>query len=1045
MQKILLLGLASWLSLTAARVQAQAALGASPYTETFDNLASGLPTGFSVYTAATATSLGVPPTAAQLLLTPSAATSTTGNPPVTSPAATSTAWTATAGAFKNFASATGLHSKATAEAQAAATNRALGVRQTGSFGDGTGATGFGPAFVFQIANTTGKTDFALSFKLQSLDSISTRTTTWRVDYGTGATPTAFTQVGSTATTGPVFSNTTITASFGGALDNLAGPVWIRIVAPTQTTGSSNRPSSAIDDFSLTWNANANAPLLAVAPATLAFGNQAINTTSAAQTYTLTGNNLTADAVVTATAPFSVSKDNSTFGLTATYTAAELAAGAKPVYVKFTPTTLGVVSGPVTGTITNSSTGATSRTVTVTGAGTDPTQTVYSFSGCVSNTNLSDGWTQFSVNGAQTWGCTTFGRDPNAPTGTTAYPTAVQINGYANSQNNTNEDWLISPALALGTTTYPLLSYWSRAAFTGAPLRLLVSTNYSGTGSPLATGVTWTDLNAAFPTPGSDTWTQTANVDLSAYKQAGVYVAFVYTSTTDDGARWTIDDVVLTNSATPAPPALRASVQSLGFGYHAVGTTTIQTMNVTATSLTSNLTVTSSNAAFQLSKDGTTFSNALTYTPADASGKTVPVQVRFQPTAASTTYSATATVASAGATSQVVTLTGNTYDVANTLEVINWNMEWFGSSATGFGPDNKDLQFTNASTVIKGLNADVYALLEVVDTVRLRTLVASMPGYAYRISDFGSNADDKADADYTLTQKLAFVYRTSVVTNPQFSAFFRSRQADNATDYSYWSSGRFPFVMQANVTLNGVTKPVTFVAIHAKANTDPILTSYARRKSASDELKAKLDADYAGKNVVILGDFNDDLDQTITAGVSPATTSYSAFTSDAANYPSPTLQELSLTGKKSTVSYNDVIDHVVDSKAFYSYYLPGTAEVQTGITSTIANYGSTTSDHYPILTRYSFSTPLATTASRALALGLYPNPVTNAVRFEVPETGSNLSLQVHSLDGRLVLKGTGSVEQLNQQLSQRIAGLGSGLYLIQVVGAKQTYLNRFQKL
>ena len=374
------------------------------------------------------------------------------------------------------------------------------------------------------------------------------------------------------------------------------------------------------------------------------------------------------------------------------------------------------------------------------------------------------------------------------------------------------------------------------------------------------------------------------------------------------------------------------------------------------------------------------------------------------------------------------------------------MEWFGSSAAGFGPDNKDLQFTNASTVIKGLDADVYALLEVVDTVRLRTLVASMPGYAYRISDFGSNADDKADADYPLTQKLAFVYRTSVVTNPQFSSFFRSRQADNAADYSYWSSGRFPFVMQANVTLNGVTKPVTFVAIHAKANTAPVLTSYARRKSAADELKAKLDADYAGKDFVVLGDFNDDLDQTITAGVSPATTSYSAFTTDAANYSSPTLQELSLTGKKSTVSYNDVIDHVVDSKSFYSYYLPGTAEVQTGITSTIANYGSTTSDHYPVLTRYSFaSSALATTASRALNLGLYPNPVNNTVRFEVPETGSNLSLQVHSLDGRLVLKGTGSVEQLNQQLNQRVAGLGNGLYIIQVVGAKQTYTDRFQKL
>jgi electron transfer flavoprotein alpha/beta subunit len=71
-------------------------------------------------------------------------------------------------------------------------------------------------------------------------------------------------------------------------------------------------------------------------------------------------------------------------------------------------------------------------------------------------------------------------------------------------------------------------------------------------------------------------------------------------------------------------------------------------------------------------------------------------------------------------------------------------------------------------------------------------------------------------------------------------------------------------------------------------------------------------------------------------------------------------------------------------------------------------------------------------------------VTNTVRFEVPETGSNLSLQVHTIDGRLVLSGSGSVEQLNQQLGQRVGSLGTGLYLIQVVGAKQTYVNRFVK-
>jgi len=977
-----------WLGMLAlatagAHAQTQATLGANPYVETFDNLASGLPTGFNLYTGATATSLGTSPTAAQTILTPGA----------------TTAWSNTGGGFKNYASATGLTATAAVAAQTAATNRALGVRQTGTFGDGTSATGVGPAFAFQIDNTTGKTDFELTFKLQSLDNSTAvgRTTTWRVEYGIGATPSAFTQVGTTATTGQAFSNTTLTASFGGALDNQGGPVWIRIIAPAVTSGSGNRPSSAIDDFSLAWQTNSTAPQLAAAPGALAFGNQAINTPSAPQTYTLTGNNLTADATVTATAPFSVSKDGVTYGLTATYTAAELAAGAKPVYVRFTPTTSSLATGPVSGSITNSSAGAATRTVTATGAGVDPTQTVYSFNNCVSATNLSDGWLQYSVTGAQTWACTEFGRDPAAPTGTARYPSAVQMNGYANSANVSNDDWLISPALALAGTTYPLFSFWSRTAFAGPQLRLLVSTNYSGTGSPVATGVTWTDLNATFPATGSDVWTQTANVDLSAYKTAGVYVAFVYKSTTDEAARWTIDDVVLTNSATPAPPAVRLNPASLSFGYRATGTSTVQTLNVTATSLTGDLTVTSSNAAFQVSKDGISFGSSITYTTTEASGKIVPVRVRFQPTVASTTYAGTATVATAGTASQTLALSGNTYDVANTLEVVNWNVEWFGSPAAGFGPDDKNLQYTNVQSVLGQLNADVFALLEVVDTLRLNTLVASMPGYAYRVADFGSAADNSSDPDYRLAQKLAFVYRTSVIKNPQFTSFFRSTQG---TSYSNWSSGRFPFVMQADVLLNGVTKPVTFVAIHAKANTDPVVTSYNRRKAGADELKAKLDTDYAGQNVVILGDFNDDLDVTITAGIAPPITSYSAFTADAVNYPSPTLQELSLTGQKSTVGYNDVIDHVVTTNELYDYYIKGTTEIQTGVASTIANYGSTTSDHYPVLTRYAFTAAannlVVSTPNQTVAAGTYDNVT-------VTSTGQG------ALQGPLVVNGTLTVQ------------------------------------
>jgi hypothetical protein len=159
-------------------------------------------------------------------------------------------WNATGGGFKNYASATGLIATSDATAQNGSTNRALGVRQVT-------ATDQGVAFVFQIPNTIAKTNFALSFKLQSLDNTVGRTATWVVDYGIGASPSSFTTITTAPagplTTGPTFTNTTVTGSFGAALNNSSQPVWIRIVVLTPTTGSGNRPSSAIDDVSISWN------------------------------------------------------------------------------------------------------------------------------------------------------------------------------------------------------------------------------------------------------------------------------------------------------------------------------------------------------------------------------------------------------------------------------------------------------------------------------------------------------------------------------------------------------------------------------------------------------------------------------------------------------------------------------------------------------------------------------------------------------------------------------------------------------------------------
>ncbi len=175
---------------------------------------------------------------------------------------------------------------------------------------------------------------------------------------------------------------------------------------------------------------------------------------------------------------------------------------------------------------------------------------------------------------------------------------------------------------------------------------------------------------------------------------------------------------------------------------------------------------------------------------------------------------------------------------------------------------------------------------------------------------------------------------------------------SSASYNNWSGGRYPFMMSADVTLNGITKNVKFILVHAKANTSPTTPSYNRRKAGADSLYALLNTSYATDNIVMLGDFNDDLDETITAGINPRTTSYISFVNDSVNYPSVTLP-LSRAGKKSTVSYNDVIDHVILSNEMKGYYMNNSASILTDVAGLVSGYGSTTSDHYPVFTRYSF--------------------------------------------------------------------------------------------
>jgi len=152
------------------------------------------------------------------------------------------------------------------------------------------------------------------------------------------------------------------------------------------------------------------------------------------------------------------------------------------------------------------------------------------------------WTSFSVTGAEVWSHSTTYGNPGG---------MVKMSGY-NGGNNTNEDWLISPSQDLTSLTTAYLSFDNAYKFTGDPIKVYISNNYSGSGSPYATGVTWTELiiPASGLSTGNYAYANSGYLDITSFTGAGnnnVYVAFKYTSSTSAGSTWEIDNVKISKN------------------------------------------------------------------------------------------------------------------------------------------------------------------------------------------------------------------------------------------------------------------------------------------------------------------------------------------------------------------------------------------------------------------------------------------------------------------------------------------------------------------
>lgn len=320
-----------------------------------------------------------------------------------------------------------------------------------------------------------------------------------------------------------------------------------------------------------------------------------------------------------------------------------------------------------------------------------------------------------------------------------------------------------------------------------------------------------------------------------------------------------------------------------------------------------------------------------------------------------------------------------FDSESTLDVACWNIEWFGATGSGFGPTDEALQLQNAKTIIKTINADIYNVNEIANLTAFNTLVTELnnEGFAYS----GICSSRLSNNDNVTGQRVCFLYKTALFSNVTTKHIFET--IDNALDAGsvpavlnsfpdadktrFWASGRLPFTLTADVNIpNSPSRRMMFIGVHARANTGSTpadaLNRYSMRKFDVEALKDTLDAQFPTLPIVMMGDFNDDIDFTVatTAGVPNNQTSYIAYNNDPTRYNMHT-RALSDAGLKSTVGFSDMIDHVISSNELSTQYIANSARVSNA-ESYITSYGSTTSDHYAVMVRFNLGAgnPCATT-------------------------------------------------------------------------------------
>ncbi|MAC42152.1 MAG: hypothetical protein CMJ05_10240 [Pelagibacterales bacterium] len=255
---------------------------------------------------------------------------------------------------------------------------------------------------------------------------------------------------------------------------------------------------------------------------------------------------------------------------------------------------------------------------------------------------------------------------------------------------------------------------------------------------------------------------------------------------------------------------------------------------------------------------------------------------------------------------------------NSFDIISWNLEWF--------PKQGSTTVDSVKQIIEVINAEIIGVQEISNVSDFNQLVNKLDSY----NGYCTN---------TSNLNLGYIYKNTLNIDSIYTIL---------NSESYFFAGRFPLVLEMNyegedfVIINNHFKCCGDGILDFSDNTDEEF----RRFSAISLIKTYVDSNYSNKNVLILGDLNDLVEESFNNNV------FMPIINDSINYlVADKYIPYQNTANWSYPSWPSHLDHIIINKNLFDNLINIYQDVKTirvdNYLGSFQIYDNIISDHLPV--------------------------------------------------------------------------------------------------